>query len=217
MKPLSRHLSYANVAATLALVFAMSGGALAASRYLITSTHQISPKVLKSLRGSAGHQGIPGVAGAPGLTGATGTTGNTGPRGATGETGPSNEQTTYVDGPNVIPENKANFQAIVNNLPSLGTKKYVAVAKLSITPTGPGEVECTLLQYNGSGGTDTAYAKGTGIESTMSFTEPADFTESTAPSFGFAIFCNTPAGTTATYKQAKITAIQTGNIQVAAG
>jgi hypothetical protein len=220
MKPISRHLSYANVAATLALVFAMSGGALAASRYLITSTHQISPKVLKSLRGSAGHQGIPGVAGAPGLTGATGTTGNTGPRGATGETGetgPSNEQTTYVDGPNVIPENKANFQAIVNNLPSLGTKKYVAVAKLSITPTGTGEVECALLQYNGTGGTDTSYARGNGVESTMSFTQAADFTGSTAPIFGFVIYCTTPAGTSATYKQAKITAVQTGNIQVTEG
>src|ERR1700712_1050053 len=43
-----RHLSYANVTATLALVFAMSGGALAAKHYLVTKTNQISPKVLKS-------------------------------------------------------------------------------------------------------------------------------------------------------------------------
>ncbi len=33
-----RRLSYANVTATLALVFAMSGGAMAANHYLITST-----------------------------------------------------------------------------------------------------------------------------------------------------------------------------------
>ena len=33
-----KHLSYANVAATLALILVMSGGALAASHYLITST-----------------------------------------------------------------------------------------------------------------------------------------------------------------------------------
>jgi hypothetical protein len=44
-----RHLTYANVAATLALVFSMSGGALAAKHYLIDSTKQINPKVLKSL------------------------------------------------------------------------------------------------------------------------------------------------------------------------
>jgi hypothetical protein len=42
-------LSYANVVATLAFVLAMSGGALAATHYLITSTKQISPRVLKKL------------------------------------------------------------------------------------------------------------------------------------------------------------------------
>jgi hypothetical protein len=44
-----KRFSYANVVATLALVLAMSGGALAASHYLITSTKQISPRVLKKL------------------------------------------------------------------------------------------------------------------------------------------------------------------------
>lgn len=45
-----RHLSYANVVATVALVFAMSGGALAAAHYLITSTSQIKPSVLRTLK-----------------------------------------------------------------------------------------------------------------------------------------------------------------------
>ena len=49
-----KRLSYANVTATLALVFAMSGGAMAANHYLITSTKQINPKVLKKLNGQAG-------------------------------------------------------------------------------------------------------------------------------------------------------------------
>ncbi len=56
-----RRMSYANVAATMALVFAMSGGALAAGRYLITSTKQISPKVLKALEGKAGPKGATGA------------------------------------------------------------------------------------------------------------------------------------------------------------
>jgi hypothetical protein len=43
-----KHLTYANVTATLALVFAMTGGAMAANHYLVTKTSQISPKVLKS-------------------------------------------------------------------------------------------------------------------------------------------------------------------------
>lgn len=42
-------LSYANVAATLALVVALSGGALAATQYVVTSTNQIKPSVLKTL------------------------------------------------------------------------------------------------------------------------------------------------------------------------
>ena len=49
-----KRLSYANVTATLALVFAMSGGAMAANHYLITSTKQINPKVLKKLNGQDG-------------------------------------------------------------------------------------------------------------------------------------------------------------------
>lgn len=55
-----RHLTYANVAATLALVFAMSGGALAASHYVITSTKQIKPSVLKELKGKPGPPGPTG-------------------------------------------------------------------------------------------------------------------------------------------------------------
>ena len=73
-----RHLSYANIAATLALVFAMSGGALAASHYLIESTKQISPKVLKKLHGAKGHTGTRGAAGAAGPQGAAGKEGAAG-------------------------------------------------------------------------------------------------------------------------------------------
>jgi cytoskeletal protein RodZ len=49
MKSIRRHLNYANIVATLALLFAMSGGALAAKHYLINSTKQISPKALQAL------------------------------------------------------------------------------------------------------------------------------------------------------------------------
>src|SRR5579863_741287 len=92
-----RRLSYANVVATMALVFAMSGGALAAGHYLLTSTKQISPKVLKALKGKEGAPGAAGAqgaagpagpAGAKGEAGAAGPKGETGPAGATGATGP---------------------------------------------------------------------------------------------------------------------------------
>jgi hypothetical protein len=82
-----KRITYANVAATLALVFSMSGGALAASHYLITSTKQISPKVLKKLKGATGPEGLPGALGPVGPTGATGATGATGKEGKEGKEG----------------------------------------------------------------------------------------------------------------------------------
>ncbi len=81
---LRKHLGYANVTATLALFFAMSGGALAASHYLITSTRQIKPSVLSSLKGKSG---ATGATGASGTTGATGPGGPQGPQGAAGTSG----------------------------------------------------------------------------------------------------------------------------------
>jgi hypothetical protein len=80
-----RPVSYANVTATLALVFAMSGGALAAHHYLITSTNQISPKVLGKLKGKTGPAGPRGSAGKEGAAGAAG---REGPQGKEGSRGP---------------------------------------------------------------------------------------------------------------------------------
>jgi hypothetical protein len=82
------HVSPATAIATLALVFAMTGGAYAASKVLITSTKQISPKVLKQLKGAKGANGTNGTNGAPGATGPGGPAGATGPAGA-GATGPA--------------------------------------------------------------------------------------------------------------------------------
>jgi hypothetical protein len=84
------HVSPATAIATLALVFAMTGGAYAASKYLITSTKQISPKVLKSLKGANGKNGAAGPAGPAGAAGA-GTAGAAGPQGPAGAAGPKGE------------------------------------------------------------------------------------------------------------------------------
>jgi hypothetical protein len=82
------HLSYANVMATVAVVFAMGGSAVAASHYLITSTKQIRPSVLKSLKGKTGAPGAPGVAGKEGTPGKEGAQGLKGPPGPEGKEGP---------------------------------------------------------------------------------------------------------------------------------
>lgn len=109
---LRRHLSVANLVAVAALVFAMAGGALAAtngnpahsaahksksSHYVITSLKQIKPGILKQLTGPQGPAGPAGPAGSTGATGLTGKegakglTGNEGPKGLTGNEGPKGQ------------------------------------------------------------------------------------------------------------------------------
>ena len=75
-----RRFTYANVAVTLALVFAMTGGAYAAKRYVITSTKQISPTVLKRLAGKGGPAGANGAQGPAGAAGAKGENGAAAPK-----------------------------------------------------------------------------------------------------------------------------------------
>ncbi len=80
-------VTFANVGVVVALVFAMSGGAYAAGKFLITSTKQISPKVLKSLKGNTGPVGPVGPAGAAGPAGPAGPAGTAGAAGGKGEKG----------------------------------------------------------------------------------------------------------------------------------
>jgi hypothetical protein len=94
LSAIRKRMTYANVAVTLALVFAMSGGAYAAGRYVITSTKQISPKVLKLLEGKNGAVGPAGPAGSQGPQGATGAKGETGAAGANGRDGTNGTSVT---------------------------------------------------------------------------------------------------------------------------
>ena len=97
MERIRRHLSYANVAATLALLFAMSGGAIAATGGFTGSGGKLQAcvndegalKLLKAGKhckrgqktvgwnqtGPTGAKGTPGVAGAAGATGPSGSAG----------------------------------------------------------------------------------------------------------------------------------------------
>jgi pilus assembly protein FimV len=82
-----RKPSVTTAIACLALFFSLAGTGLAASKYLITSTSQIKPSVLKDLRGSqgpAGPQGLQGTAGTAGPVGAAGAAGAAGTPGAAG-------------------------------------------------------------------------------------------------------------------------------------
>ena len=67
--------------ALLALFFAMGSSAVAAHHYLITSTKQIKPSVLKQLKGAKGPRGAQGAKGDQGSVGAQGAKGDQGPAG----------------------------------------------------------------------------------------------------------------------------------------
>jgi hypothetical protein len=111
-----KRITYTNVVVTFALVFAMSGGAYAAKRYLITSTKQISPSVLKQLKGSAGKAGAPGATGPqgaqglPGAQGPQGTPGTEGKDGTEGKAGVSVVGKTLGKGNKECPEGGSEFK-----------------------------------------------------------------------------------------------------------
>jgi hypothetical protein len=153
-----RQVNASTVIASLALVFAMTGGAYAANHYLITNTSQIKPSVLKKIAksfqrtGPAGAQGLPGANGTDGKNGATGATGAQGPKGETGATGPVGAINT--EGP--LPSGKS--ETGLWNLPSTVRAENVLSISFPI-PLGAGS-EVTG-HFIGFGEGETAECPGT--------------------------------------------------------
>jgi hypothetical protein len=93
-----KHLSYSNVAATIALVFALTGGAFAAtnpggsSHATLTASAAKKKSTPKGPRGPAGPKGATGATGAAGPAGATGPGGAQGPQGPAGSNGSNGEK-----------------------------------------------------------------------------------------------------------------------------
>lgn len=133
MRIMRRHISYANVASTLALVFAMGGGAYAALAPVRNGIiHTCVARATGALRvvgaggrctrreralafNQRGPIGRPGPAGrvAPaGRTGATGKTGATGRTGATGKAGASVTSAAVAPGNGSCPNGGASFTSV---------------------------------------------------------------------------------------------------------
>jgi hypothetical protein len=129
---ISKRVTYANVAMTLALVFAMSGGAFAASKYLITSTKQIKPSVLASLKGAAGKTGPAGPQGPAGPTGAQGAKGENGAAGQNGTNGEAGKE--GAAGKNGTNGKEGSPWTAGGTLPSKKTETGVWTATLAAGP-----------------------------------------------------------------------------------
>jgi hypothetical protein len=135
------HLTPATAIAALALVFAMTGGAYAAGKYVITSTKQISPKVLKSLTGKAGAKGATGAAGATGPAGPAGS-GTAGPQGAPGTPGAAGKEGPAGKEGKQGPPGTTGFTA---TLPKGSTEKG---AWSAVSPPGEGKSAAGSVSFS---------------------------------------------------------------------
>lgn len=130
MHIIRRHISYANVASTLALMLAMGGGAYAAlgpvHHGVIYTCYGKATGALRVVSPTArctrheraldfNKRGPTGPAGPRGLTGPIGQTGRTGRTGATGKTGPSGASVTaaaLATGNAICPSGGSSFTSI---------------------------------------------------------------------------------------------------------
>jgi hypothetical protein len=206
---LRRHLTYANVAATLALFLALGGAAYAATQLPKNSvgTNQlrkesvtaakIAKKTRNQLRGNRGPAGPQGAAGKTGkqgpkgATGARGAQGNTGAPGADG-TGPAYEAVAKPAVPTAI---GTNTQVVGL---SLAPGQYATSANVVVTSAATATVTCTLQNGNEA----TATIPGPGFE-TLSMSG----TRGLAGAGTATVLC-TSTGGTAELISASVTAIQ---------
>ena len=207
-----RHLNYANVVATLALVFAMSGGALAAKHYLINSTKQINPKVLKKLKGNTGKTGI---------TGATGPGGPQGPAGANGTNGTNGigpAFSAFHDGSVEITSNDSASPTNVATLSSLPAGKYVVNAKLYTYDTNSASEDIVICRLSAGGDSDeivthtSSSAKAGYADSIATFPLQVVHQFNGTGSVSVACYFSTGANKSVYANHTKITAIQVSSL-----
>lgn len=176
----TRRVRLSNILAGAALAVALIGGtAYAASRYLITSTSQIKPSVLRSIETASGagtsthiasraHErhhphGDVGPTGPTGPPGALGPTGTTGPTGATGASGVGSGT---VAGYSATVDTPVAFSSdSLTSIPTTGVSKvlppghYVVAGDVglhlwtSLTPPIEAAVRCQLADVPVSGPT----------------------------------------------------------------
>jgi hypothetical protein len=216
MNRIRAHLSYANVAATLALLFAMSGGAIAATggfssggklracvneggglKLLKSGKH--CRKGLKTVAWNVtGPAGRTGAKGLPGSAGAKGASGTQGPAGAAG---PSDGFVARQAGSTSLPAEKPT--AIVQlTLPASTGYLVTAATELGNSGATTGFVDCTL-----SDGTTTSSGSTFMATATATFQQTLTLTGSTS---GGVMTLSCSADSSGVARNAVITAVRVG-------
>jgi len=175
MKRLRRPRHGYAIVAAFALVFAISGGAFAASRYAINSTTQINPKVLSKLRGRVG---LPGATGATGAAGAAGKPGPAGAQGAPGSPG-SAASFAYVNASGTVVSRGGAVDISVERVKAgeyclLFTPKQESNAPILATLQGP-DATAGLISVNSTVTGDCATDDGIGVFTKNTAGAPTDY------------------------------------------
>jgi Collagen triple helix repeat (20 copies) len=196
---LRRHLTYANVAATLALFLALGGAAYAATqlprnsvgtaqlRKEAVTAAKIAKKTRKQLQGNRGPAGPQGPAGKAGKAGAKGTTGAKGAQGIQGPKGEAGDLPAFEVFGNTKPIGVAPTPVLAENL---NTGAYVVSANVVVQATAAGTVNCTL-----SGGGEAVATLGAAETTTLSLS----VTRGLGAAAPVTLTCSATGEATATY------------------
>ena len=196
---LRRHLTYANVAATLALFLALGGAAYAATQLPRNSVGtgqlkaeavtagKIAKKTRKQLQGATGPQGPQGKTGKTGPKGAPGAKGATGAAGAKGAAGADGTGPAFEVFGTLKPIGTGATTIVAENL-NVGA--YVVSADVTVESGVATEVTCTLT---GGGEAKGFVEAGRPASLSLSVTRPPG---SAGPQ---ALTCAAPGGATAKY------------------
>jgi hypothetical protein len=213
---LRRHLTYANVAASLALFLALGGAAYAATqlpknsvgtnqiRKEAVTAAKIAKKTRRQLQGARGPQGPQGPQGKTGKTGAKGATGARGAQGNTGAPGADGTGPAFEVVAGAKPIEAVGSSVVAQNL---APGAYVVTADVVVESAATTSVTCSLNGSNSEAVGD------------VSAGFPTTLTLSGVRSLGAAsnatLTCAAPGGATAKY--ANLIATQVKSASRAAG
>lgn len=136
------HRLPAVILSVIALVLAIGGTSYAARKYVITSTRQIAPKVLKQLKGAQGPRGVQGT------QGPLGPQGPQGPQGIPGTPGAPGSARAYAQ----VVTNDPNNPFYADNVGLPGQPRHIGVGKLCLPAPAGVNPDTSVLMLTLSGG-----------------------------------------------------------------